>query len=201
MPCSCIQPKTCALVKPQENMREWWELLEERGTSREVPMKPQVVAHELGMLLADDTIVAVDSGTAPTWLARHWKLRDGQLFTVSGNLATMACGLPYAIGAQVAYPDRQVVAFVGDGAFTMLLGELATCVKYDLPVKVIILKNNELGQIKWEQIVLEGTPQFEIELQPIDFVKVAEGFGVAGFRIEDPQDAADVLRHALEHRG
>jgi pyruvate dehydrogenase (quinone) len=189
------------LQSAQQNMGEWWELLEERGTSREMPLKPQVVAHELGMLLTDDAIVAADSGTAPTWLARHWKLRDGQLFTVSGNLATMACGLPYAIGAQVAFPDRQVVAFVGDGAFTMLMGELATCVKYDLPVKVIILKNNELGQIKWEQIVLEGTPQSEIELQPIDFVKVAEGFGVAAFRIEEPQDAADVLRQALEHRG
>src|SRR3546814_19350404 len=92
-------------------------------------------------------------------------VRQGQMCTLSGNLATMANGFPYAVAAQVAYPDRQVVAFVGDGGFTMLMGEFATCVKYDLPVKVVIIKNNVLGQIKWEQMVFLGNPEFGCELQ------------------------------------
>jgi thiamine pyrophosphate-dependent acetolactate synthase large subunit-like protein len=122
-------------------------------------------------------------------------------FSLSGNLATMANGFPYSVGAQVAFPNRQVIAIVGDGGFTMLMGELATCVKYKLPVKVIIFKNNVLGQIKWEQMVFEGNPEFGVELQPIDFAKVAEGFGAAGFTIEDPKDASRVLEKALNHPG
>ena len=100
-------------------------------------------------------------------------------FSLSGSLATMANGLPYSIGAAVAYPGRQVVCVVGDGGLTMLMGELATLVKYKLRVKVIVIKNNVLGQIKWEQMILEGNPEFGVELQPIDFAKVAEACGAA----------------------
>jgi pyruvate dehydrogenase (quinone)/pyruvate oxidase len=189
------------LEQAQEGMREWWNLLEERGTNMDVPMKPQVVAYELNKLLADDAIVCTDSGTITTWIARYMRLRGTQMFSCSGNLATMACALPYAVGAQVAYPERQVVAFVGDGGLTMLLGELATCVKYKLPVKIVVVKNNVLGQIKWEQLILEGFPEFGVELQPIDFVKVAEGFGVAGYCLQDPREAGTVLRRALEQPG
>ena len=189
------------LDKAQNGMKDWWQLMTDLGTRTSMPMKPQVVSHELGPLLADDAIVTSDSGTIATWIARHWKLRADQMFTISGNLATMACGVPYAVGAQVAYPGRQVVAFVGDGGFTMLMGELATMVKYKLPIKTVIIKNNVLGQIKWEQMVLEGNPEYEVELQPIDFVRVAEGFGVAGFRIEDPKEAGATLKRALDHDG
>jgi thiamine pyrophosphate-dependent acetolactate synthase large subunit-like protein len=189
------------LSDAQQGMRDWWELMDERGTSDETPMKPQVVARQLGELLDDDAIVATDSGTITTWIARQWKLRGDQMFTVSGRLATMACGLPYAVGASIAYPGRQVIAFQGDGGFTMLMGELATCVRYKLPVKVIVIKNNVLGEIKWEQMVLDGFPQFGVELQPIDFVRVAEGFGVRGYHLEDPIDARDVLSDALAHPG
>src|SRR5207249_2881477 len=160
-----------------------------------------VVAHELNKLLRDDAIVATDSGTVTTWIARHFRMRANQMFSVSGNLASMACALPYAIGAQVAYPDRQVVAFVGDGGFTMLMGELATCVKYKLPVKIVVVKNNALGMIKWEQLILEGFPEFGVELQPIDFAKVAEACGVPGYTLEDPKDAPALLRRALEQPG
>ena len=89
----------------------------------------------------------------------------------------MACGLPYAIAAQVAYPERQCVAFVGDGGFSMLMAEFATAVKYRLPVKVFIIKNNTLGQIKWEQMVFLGNPEYVCDLQPIDFVVVARACG------------------------
>src|SRR5262249_53572758 len=118
------------LETAQQGMKEWNELMVERGTRRDKPMKPEVVAHELNRLLADDAIVATDSGTITTWIARHLVMRGSMMFSCSGNLATMACGLPYAVAAAVACSGRQVVAFVGDGGLTMLMGELATCVKY-----------------------------------------------------------------------
>jgi len=185
----------------QAGMKTWKELMRERGTRQDKPMKPQVVAHELNELLSDDAIVATDSGTITTWIARHLVLRGNMQFSCSGNLATMACGLPYAISAAVAYPGRQVVAFVGDGGLTMLIGELATCVKYGLDVKVIVIKNNALGQIKWEQMVFLGNPEYVCDLQPIDFVTVAKGFGVAGFTIDDPAHCNEVLREALNAPG
>ncbi len=115
-------------------------------------------------------------------------------FRLSGSLATMANGLPYSIGAAVAYPDRQVVCVVGDGGLTMLMGEIATLVKYNLNVKVIVIKNNVLGEIKWEQMVLEGNPQFGVQLQPIDFAGFAMNCGAAGFTIERPEEAESVLQ-------
>ena len=161
---------------------------------------PQIIA-ELNKLLKSDAVIATDSGTVTCWIARHFMMRDSQMFSCSGNLATMACGLPYAIAAAVAHPQRQVVAFVGDGALTMLIGELATCVKYGLNVKVVVIKNNALGQIKWEQMVFLGNPEYVCDLQPIDFAAVARGFGVAGYRIEDPAQCGATLRQALETPG
>src|SRR5207244_6935756 len=116
-----------------------------------------------------------------TWAARHIEMRGNMMFSASGLLATMGNGLPYALAAALAYPGRQVVALVGDGGFTMTMGEMATLVKYKLPVKVILFKNNTLGHIKWEQLVLEGNPQFGVDLQPIDFAKFAQACGAAGF--------------------
>jgi pyruvate dehydrogenase (quinone)/pyruvate oxidase len=118
-------------------------------------------------------------------------------FSCSGNLATMAPGLPYAIGAQAAYPDRQVVAFVGDGGFTMLMGDFVTAVKHELPIKVVIIKNNTLGQIKWEQMVFLGNPEYEVALHPIDFVKFAEACGGVGFRCERPDEVRPALQAAF----
>ena len=189
------------LDKAQRSKSEWRQLMEERGTRQDMPMKPQVVAHELNKRLADDAIIATDSGTITTWVARHVHIRDRQMFSLSGNLATMACGLPYAIGAQAAYPDRQVVAFVGDGGLTMLMGELATAVKYRLPVKIIVIKNNSLGQIKWEQMVFLGNPEYVCDLQPIDFAMVARACGAAGFACDKPQEIGRVLDEALRTPG
>ena len=185
------------LEKAQERMKAWRTLMEERGTRPDKPMKPQVVAWELGRRLTPTAIVSCDSGTVATWWARQIPARRGQMFSLSGTLASMANGLPYAIAAQIAYPDRQSVAFVGDGAFSMLMAEFATCVKYELPVKVVVVKNNTLGMIKWEQMVFLGNPEYGCELQPIDFVKVAEACGGAGFRIEDPAQCGRVLDQAL----
>jgi pyruvate dehydrogenase (quinone) len=189
------------LKKAQKGMAEWNELLEARGTRAEKPMRPQVVARELGLRLADNAIVSADSGTATAWWARHIPAKRGQMFSCSGTLASMACGLPYAIAAQIAYPRRQCVAFMGDGGFSMLMGEFATAVKYELPVKVIVVKNNTLGMIKWEQMVFEGNPEYGCELQPIDFAAFARACGGAGFTIEDPADCGRVLDEALAAPG
>jgi pyruvate dehydrogenase (quinone)/pyruvate oxidase len=189
------------LEKAQAGMQDWWQLMEERATRRDKPMKPQVVAWELGKRLRDDAIVAADSGTIATWWARQIPARLGQMHSLSGTLATMANGLPYAIAAQVAYPQRQCVAFVGDGGFSMLMAEFATCVKYQLPVKVVIVKNNTLGQIKWEQMVFLGNPEYVCDLHPIDFAKFAEACGGTGFCIEDPADCGRILDQALATPG
>ncbi|MCL4766905.1 MAG: pyruvate oxidase [Hyphomicrobiaceae bacterium] len=185
----------------QKGMKSWRKLMEERGTRTDKPMKPQVVAHELNKLLSEKAILTTDSGTVTTWIARHVDMRGDMMFSCSGMLATMACGLPYANAAALAFPGRQVVAFVGDGALTMLMGELATAVKYCLDVKIIVIKNNSLGQIKWEQMVFLGNPEYGCELQPIDFATVARGFGVASFIIDDAADCADILRDALSTAG
>ena len=121
--------------------------------------------------------------------------------TLSGNLATMACGLPYSIGAQIAYPERQVVALVGDGGFTMLMAEMLTAKKYRLPVKIVVFKNNMLGQIKWEQLVMLGNPEYVCDLEPLDFVKYAEAVGISGYRVDDPKTCDDVIRRALSDPG
>ena len=189
------------LEKSQRRMRSWTDLMQERGTRQDKPMKPQVVTHELDKLLTDDAIVVSDSGTIATWAARYINIRGNMQFSLSGMLATMANGLPYGIGAAVAYPGRQVVCIVGDGGLTMLMGDIVTLVKYKLPVKVVVIKNNELGQIKWEQIALDANPEFGIDLQPIDFAMHAEACGAAGFTIEDPATASEVLQRALSHPG
>jgi pyruvate dehydrogenase (quinone) len=189
------------LEKAQERMKDWRQLMEDRGTRTDMPMKPQVVTYELNKLLASNAIIAADSGTNTTWAARYLDMRDDMKFAVSGSLATMANALPYCVGAAVAYPDRQVVCVTGDGGFTMLMGEVATLVKYNLPVKVIIIKNNVLGQIKWEQMIFDANPQFGVQLQPIDFAAYAKACGAAGYTIEEPKQAAAVLREALAHNG
>ena len=189
------------LQSAQTDMADWRALMEERGIRTDTPMKPQVVAHELNKLLSDDAILATDSGTITTWIARHVDIRSNMKFSCSGTLATMACGVPYAIAAAVAYPGRQSVAFVGDGGFTMLMGELATCKKYDLDVKIIVIKNNSLGQIKWEQMVFLGNPEYVCELEDIDYAAVARGFGISSFRIEVAESCAEILREALNTPG
>ena len=189
------------LEKAQRGVKDWQEVMLKQATREGKPMKPQVVAHELGKRLRDDAIVTCDSGTIATWWARHIPVKRGQMHTLSGTLASMAPGLPYAIAAQIAYPNRQVVAFVGDGGFSMLMADFVTAVKYHLPIKVVIIKNNTLGQIKWEQMVFLGNPEYGCDLHPIDFVEFAHACGATGFTIEDPRDCGEVFDRALQMQG
>lgn len=189
------------LETARDGMKDWRALMDERGTREDMPMKPQVVTHELNKLLDDDAIIITDSGTITSWVARHVDMRGDQLFSCSGTLASMACGLPYAIGAATAFPDRQVVAVIGDGSAAMLMGDLVTLKKYGLNVKLIVVKNNTLGQIKWEQMVFLGNPEYVCELEPIDFTRVAEGCGIGAMRIEDPKRCGAQLREAIARPG
>jgi pyruvate dehydrogenase (quinone) len=189
------------LQQAQTGMTKWRGLMLTQATDRSVPMKPQVVAHELGIRLPDNAIVSTDSGTITTWWARHFPAKEGQMYSCSGNLATMACGLPYAIAAQLVFPERPVFAFLGDGGFTMLMGELATCVKYKLPLRIVVVKNNSLAQIKWEQMVFLGNPEYVCDLQPIDFAAAARAFGMTGWVIDDPASCGSVLDQALAVQG
>jgi pyruvate dehydrogenase (quinone) len=188
------------LQQAQQGVREWWELMEQRGTTEETPMKPQVVAWHLSKVLADDAIVCGDSGQVTTWVTQM-PLRKGQSFSFSGTNCSMAAALPYAIGAQTAFPGRQVIAFTGDGSMSMQMGDLATLMQEGLPVKVIVFKNNVLGLIKWEQMVFLGNPEYGVDFAPIDFVKVAEGCGAHAVHIEDPARCEEQLREALAHDG
>jgi pyruvate dehydrogenase (quinone)/pyruvate oxidase len=189
------------LEAAQAGMKDWWQLMEKRATRPDKPMKPQVVAWELGKRLRDDAIVSCDSGTIATWWARQILARRGQMHTLSGNLATMAPGLPYTLAAQIAFPNRQCIAFVGDGGFSMLMADFVTAVKYKLPIKVVIIKNNTLGQIKWEQMVFLGNPEYGVDLHPIDFAAFAHACGGIGFTTEDPGDCGRVLDEFLNAPG
>src|SRR5437588_2472787 len=162
------------LEEAQDGMKDWWELMDMQASNDATPIKPQRVAAELSRLAADDAIVSTDSGTITAWVAREFRMRGQQMFSCSGTLATMAPGLPYAIAAKLAFPERQSIAFVGDGGFTMLMGEFLTAVKYNLPIVVVIIKNNTLGQIKWEQIVFLGNPEYGCELHNPSFAKYAD---------------------------
>jgi pyruvate dehydrogenase (quinone)/pyruvate oxidase len=185
------------LEQAQRGMADWWALMDERGTRTDVPMKPEVVAHELNLRLRDDAIVCADSGTIATWFARQLRVKAGQMYSLSGTLASMANGLPYAIAAQIAHPTRQVVAFVGDGGFSMLMAEFANCVRDRLPIRVIVLKNNSLGMIKWEQMVFLGNPEYGCDLQPIDFAAFARACGAAAFTVGQPANCGAILDQAM----
>jgi pyruvate dehydrogenase (quinone) len=189
------------LKKAQKAKSQWERLMEERGTRSDKPMKPQVVGWELGKRIPANAIVTSDSGTITTWWARYVPALRGQKHSCSGNLATMACGLPYAMAAAVAYPDRPVFCIIGDGGLSMLLGELITVAAYKLNIKIIVIKNNTLGQIKWEQMVFLGNPEYACDLYPADFVTIARGAGIEAVRIEDPASCGSQLDDVLGHPG
>jgi pyruvate dehydrogenase (quinone) len=188
------------LRSKQHAMKNWNGLLKEQSSRTDTPIKPQVIAAAVSEELEENAIISVDSGTITSWAARYIEIKKGMKFSLSGSLASMACGLPYAIAAQLAFPERQSVAFVGDGGFTMLMGEFATAVQYNLPIKVIVIKNNTLGMIRWEQMAFLGNPEYGVEFTPIDFVAFAQACGGKGYAIKDPAEVKIVMREAMSQR-
>jgi pyruvate dehydrogenase (quinone) len=189
------------LEQAQDWKADWYRALNEGADRPGQPMKPERVVRDLNARLAPDALIAADCGYNTGLTAQYIRIQQDQRFAVSGTLASMGGGLPYAIAAALAFPGRQVVAIVGDGGLSMSIAELATCVRYQLPVKIIVLNNSSLAQIKWEQLLFLGNPEFGCDLQPVDFAKVAAGFGVRGYRLEDPEQCGATLDAALAHPG
>ncbi|NUW37770.1 pyruvate oxidase [Nonomuraea sp. SMC257] len=186
----------------QKKTAAWRSDMEALENPERDPIAPQYVVSVLDDLAAGDAVMTCDSGTVATWAARHWTIRDGREFYLSGNLASMAPGLPYAIAMQHAYPGRQVIAYVGDGGFAMLMAEFLTAARHGLPVKVVINNNNSLGQILWEQMVL-GYPEHGVRFpdpEP-DYSAWAVSCGGFGAKVTKPGDVAGAIGAALAHDG
>jgi pyruvate dehydrogenase (quinone)/pyruvate oxidase len=185
----------------QDEMRKWRDDTKALESPTRSPIQPQYLAAVLNELADDDAILCADSGTVATWAARHFDIRGDRRFYLSGNLATMAPGFPYALAAQWAHRDRQCIAFVGDGAFSMLMAEFLTAKRFDLPVKVIVCNNAILGQILWEQMAL-GYPEFGVRWTArADFAPWAEACGAFGRRVEAPGDLRDAMKSAFAFDG
>lgn len=180
----------------RDGMLRWRRGMRRLETNDAVPLKPQRVAAITGSYLDDDAIVISDTGTVTAWVARHLAARQGQRFTLSGNLATMAFGLPAAIGAQLAYPDRQVVALVGDGSFTMLPSDLMTAAALGLPITVVVFNNGGLGLITVEEEA-EGFADQQTAIPQRDLAGIAEAFGAEGLRVRTPDELDRALAIAL----
>ena len=194
-----LEPRTdqTFLEHVQRAKEQWLVSLEDGAERSGEPLKPQRVVRDLDLRLAHNAIVVTDCGQNTGLAAQYVMMRERQLFGVSGTLACMGAGVPYAIAAALAHPGRQVVAVVGDGGLSMSLAELATCRKYDLPIKIIVMNNSSLAQIQWEQMMFLGNPEFGCAMQPVDFAKVAEGCGIKGLRITRSEGCAAIMDQAF----
>jgi pyruvate dehydrogenase (quinone) len=189
----------------EQNVRDWWEVMDRRAHVDADPINPERVFHELSPQLPENVILTSDSGSAANWYARHLKIRRGMRASLSGTLATMGPGAPYATGAKFVHPDRPVIALVGDGAMQMNgLNELITIAHYwqewaDPRLIVAVLNNGDLNQVTWELRAMSGAPQFvpSQRLPDIGYAAVAEDFGLRGTRIDDPDQIAGAWRQAL----
>jgi pyruvate dehydrogenase (quinone) len=189
----------------EHGVEEWWKLMEERALESADPINPQRLFYELSKRLPDNAILSSDSGSSANWFARDVKIRRGMKASLSGNLATMGPGVPYAIGAKFAYPDRVVIAMVGDGAMQMNgLAELITIGKYwrrwtDPRLILLVLHNNDLNQVTWEQRAMEGDPRFDAsqDLPDFPYARYAELIGLKGIRVDDPDDVGTAWDQAL----
>ncbi|HSF26110.1 MAG TPA: thiamine pyrophosphate-dependent enzyme [Actinomycetes bacterium] len=190
------------LRRAQEGMTKWRADMAAMVDPKRSPIAPEYLMGCLDEVAAEDAILTCDSGTVATWAARHWNIRAGRQLYLSGNLATMACGLPYAIGMQSAFPDRQVIAYVGDGGFAMLMAELLTAVRHELPLTVIVNNNNSYGMILWEQLLL-GFPEYAVRHRPpvADFAAWARACGAHAEKVSEAAGLKEAVRVALAHPG
>ena len=200
-----------SLAQSQSNERlaSWWDQIRKwqlsqplRFSGSQNQIKPQTVIRELHRLTNGEALIATDVGQHQMWVAQFYPFARPRQLITSGGLGTMGFGLPAAMGAQLALPDQPVVAVVGDGGFQMTNQELATAVQYDLPVKVLIMNNGYLGMVRqWQEMFYDRTySEVDISVAP-DFVKLAEAYGAAGFRVKRPAELHEVMKAALKHKG
>ena len=186
-------------------VQDWWQVMEERAMAPASPVNPQRVVWEMSPLLPEDAIVTSDSGSCANWFARDYRVKQGQRATLSGGLACMGAAVPYAIAAKFAYPNRPVVALVGDGAMQMNnMAELITIQKYwkswgDGRLVVCVFNNQDLNQVTWEQRVMEGNPRFEASqsIPNVHYAAFAEMLGLKGIYVDDPEKLSGAWQEAL----
>ncbi|MGH9125582.1 MAG: thiamine pyrophosphate-dependent enzyme [Acidimicrobiales bacterium] len=194
-------PDRAFLESAQKGMADWRDKMAALEDPHRDPIQPQYLMRVIDRLASNDAILSSDSGTIATWAARHFDIRGNRFFMLSGNLATMAPGLPYTIAAQWAHPGRQCIAFVGDGGFAMLMADFMTAVRHELPIKVFINNNHSLGQIMWEQMVL-GFPEYGVRFgEPANFAAYAQSNGGLGIRVEKASELESAVEEAFaDHR-
>jgi pyruvate dehydrogenase (quinone) len=189
----------------EQNIERWWRILDARAHLEADPLNPQLVFHELSARLPDECILLADSGSATNWWARHLKLRRGMKSALSGTLATMCPGVPYALAAKFAYPERPVIASLGDGAMQMLGNAALIDIAHyserwsNKQCIIVVLHNNDLNQVTWEQRVLSGDPKLDASQVVPDFAfaRYAEVLGLKGIRVERPEDVGPAWDEAL----
>ena len=177
-------------------MSDWWETLEARAKTKAHPVNPQRVVWEMSPRLPDNAIVTSDSGSCANWYARDYRVKRGQMASLSGGLASMGAAVPYAIGAKFAHPDRPVIALVGDGAMQMNnMAELITIAKYadrwpDKRLVTCVFNNEDLNEVTWEQRVMNGNPRFDAsqDIPDVRYSQFAELIGLKGIYVDDPND-------------
>jgi pyruvate dehydrogenase (quinone) len=200
------------LVKPKKNDKHLRSCLErsrdtEKAMNRHAetnkdarPLSPEYVTSVLSDVADENAIFTVDTGMTAVWAARYLRMTRERRLIGSFNHGSMANAMPQSIGAQLAFPKRQVISMSGDGGFTMLMGDLLTLAQYDLPIKLIVYNNSTLGMVKLEMRVA-GLEDFGVDVKNPDFAKMAESMGIRGFRVENPRDVKSSLESALCHQG
>jgi pyruvate dehydrogenase (quinone) len=189
----------------EKNVADWWKTLEERAMQDAHPINPQRVFWELSPRIPDRAILTCDSGSSANWYARDLKIREGMMASLSGGLATMGPGVPYAVAAKFVHPERPVIALVGDGAFQMNgMNEVLTIGKYwkrwaDPRLVIMVLNNRDLNQVTWEQRVMDGDPKYiaSQDIPDYPYARYAEDAGLRGIRVDHPEDVGPAWDEAL----
>jgi pyruvate dehydrogenase (quinone) len=189
----------------EDGMRDWWQTLESRAMTRAHPVNPQRVVWEMSPRLPDNAIVTSDSGSCANWYARDYRVKRGQMSSLSGGLASMGAAVPYAIGAKFAHPDRPVIALVGDGAMQMNnMAELITIQKYcdrwpDKRLVTCVFNNQDLNEVTWEQRVMNGNPRFDAsqDIPDVRYSEFAKLIGLEGIYVDNPDDLGSAWDQAL----
>jgi thiamine pyrophosphate-dependent acetolactate synthase large subunit-like protein len=199
-------PKLTEKVGQKENSRyvdevtrlkqRWRNLLEKEADPNLRPIRPQYIIKVLNEKIADNAVISLDVGENCWWFGRNFQMKKTQKMVMSGTLATMGFGLPGALAAALAYPERQIVCLTGDGGLTMVLGDFLTALKYSLPVKVFVMNNKRLGMIMQEQ-KLEGYEDWQTELHDYSFADFAEHSGGLGIKVTEPKDLEAAVEKAL----
>jgi pyruvate dehydrogenase (quinone) len=189
----------------EQEVSRWWEIMEDRANQPAEPLNPELLFQRLSPRLPDECIITADSGSATNWWARHLKIRSGMKAGLSGTLATMCPAVPYALAAKMAYPDRPVIACIGDGAMQMLgINALIDIAKYqerwaNKQLVILVLNNRDLNQVTWEQRVLSGDPKLDASqvLPDFPYARYAELLGIKGIRVDKPEQVSNAWDEAL----